>query len=108
MCAPWTAALPAIPPISTKNTENDLKITENGAKMAENGPFSLAKFDYFVAHAPYNKLVRKAYARLEERAGVEGCVAGWGVAVAGWQWDRWKEEVKAVRMVVVRAWQWQY
>jgi hypothetical protein len=24
-----------------------------------------------------------------------------GVAVAGWQWDRWKEEVEAVRMVPV-------
>jgi hypothetical protein len=32
---------------------------------------------------------------------VAGAVAGQRVAVAGWQWDRWKEEVAAVRMVVV-------
>jgi hypothetical protein len=30
------------------------------------------------------------------------------VAVAGWQWYRWKEEVKAVRMIPVWEWQWQY
>jgi hypothetical protein len=28
--------------------------------------------------------------------------------VAGWQWYRWIEESKAVRMVPVRGWQWQY
>jgi hypothetical protein len=28
--------------------------------------------------------------------------------VAGWEWERWKEEIRAVRMVVVRVWQWQY
>jgi hypothetical protein len=31
-----------------------------------------------------------------------------GVAVAGWQWYQSIREVKAVRMVVVRKWQWQY
>jgi hypothetical protein len=31
-------------------------------------------------------------------------MGAWGVAVAGWQWDRWKEEVGAVRMVVVGTW----
>jgi hypothetical protein len=37
------------------------------------------------------------------------CVAvARGVAVAGWQWDRWKEEGEAVRMVVEWQWQWQY
>jgi hypothetical protein len=30
------------------------------------------------------------------------------VAVAGWQWYQSKEESRAVRMVVVRGWQWQY
>jgi hypothetical protein len=32
------------------------------------------------------------------------------VAVVGWQWEwyRWKERIEAVRMVVVRVWQWQY
>jgi hypothetical protein len=34
--------------------------------------------------------------------------AGRGVAVAGWEWDQSKEEIKAVRMVSVRTWQWQY
>jgi hypothetical protein len=29
-----------------------------------------------------------------------------GVALAGWY--RWKEGEEAVRMVVVRMWQWQY
>jgi hypothetical protein len=33
---------------------------------------------------------------------------GWGVAVVGWQWYRWIEEVGAVRMVPIRTWQWQY
>jgi uncharacterized membrane protein len=32
------------------------------------------------------------------------CVVGWGVAVAGWEWYRWIEEIKAVRMVLVRVW----
>jgi hypothetical protein len=32
----------------------------------------------------------------------------WGVAVARWQWYRWKEDVNAVRMVPVTMWQWQY
>jgi hypothetical protein len=35
-------------------------------------------------------------------------LGGERVAVVGWQWDRWKEEVKAVRMVVVRGIGWQY
>jgi hypothetical protein len=35
-------------------------------------------------------------------ADVEHLAAAWGVAVAGWEWHRWKEEVGAVRMVVVR------
>jgi hypothetical protein len=26
------------------------------------------------------------------------------VAVAGWEWWRWIEEIRAVRMVVVRTW----
>jgi hypothetical protein len=30
------------------------------------------------------------------------------MAVAGWQWDRAKEESEAVRMVPNRGWQWQY
>jgi hypothetical protein len=30
------------------------------------------------------------------------------VVVAGWQWYRWIEEIKAVRMVPDREWQWQY
>jgi hypothetical protein len=34
--------------------------------------------------------------------------AGRGVAVVWWEWYRWIEEVKAVRMVLDRAWQWQY
>jgi hypothetical protein len=34
--------------------------------------------------------------------------AGGGVAVAGWQWWQSKEDIKAVRMVPVRKWQWQY
>jgi hypothetical protein len=34
-------------------------------------------------------------------------VAAW-VAVAGWLWDHSIGEIKAVRMVVVRTWQWQY
>jgi hypothetical protein len=34
--------------------------------------------------------------------------AGRGVAVAGCSWHRWIEEISAVRMVVVGAWQWQY
>jgi hypothetical protein len=29
----------------------------------------------------------------------------WGVAVAGWQWCQSTGQIKAVRMVVVRAWQ---
>jgi hypothetical protein len=34
---------------------------------------------------------------------------GWqGVAVVGWQWWHSIREVKAVRMVPVRMWQWQY
>jgi hypothetical protein len=41
-------------------------------------------------------------------AGLSGLVAGWGVAVAGWQWDQSTEEISAVRMVCVREWQWQY
>jgi hypothetical protein len=32
----------------------------------------------------------------------------WGVAVAGWEWWRWIEEIRADRMVVVGGWQWQY
>jgi hypothetical protein len=35
-------------------------------------------------------------------------VAGWGVAVVGWQWYQSIEQIKAVRMVLVRVWQWQY
>jgi hypothetical protein len=31
-----------------------------------------------------------------------------GLVVSGWQWYRWIEENKAVRMVPVREWQWQY
>jgi hypothetical protein len=31
-----------------------------------------------------------------------------GVAVARWQWHQSMRKVSAVRMVVVRAWQWQY
>jgi hypothetical protein len=31
-----------------------------------------------------------------------------GVAVVGWQWYQSTEEISAVRMVVVRVWQWQY
>jgi hypothetical protein len=34
--------------------------------------------------------------------------AAYQVAVAGWQWYRSTEEVKAVRMVLDRGWQWQY
>jgi hypothetical protein len=30
------------------------------------------------------------------------------VAVAGWEWCRWKEEIRAVRMVPNMTWQWQY
>jgi hypothetical protein len=30
--------------------------------------------------------------------------AGWGVAVAGCSWDRWKEGGGAVRTVVVATW----
>jgi dTDP-4-dehydrorhamnose 3,5-epimerase-like enzyme len=30
------------------------------------------------------------------------------VAVVGWQWYRWKEEDKTVRMIPDRVWQWQY
>jgi hypothetical protein len=30
------------------------------------------------------------------------------VAVAGWQWCQSKEEIKAVRMVPVKRWQWHY
>jgi hypothetical protein len=30
-------------------------------------------------------------------------VAGWGVAVAGWQWCHSKEEVETFRMVPVRT-----
>jgi hypothetical protein len=40
-----------------------------------------------------------------ERAGVR---ADWGVAVVGWQWFQSIERSKAVRMVPVRTWQWQY
>jgi hypothetical protein len=39
-----------------------------------------------------------------ERRAAYRCVAGWGVAVAGWQWDYWKEGVETVRMVLGRAW----
>jgi hypothetical protein len=35
-------------------------------------------------------------------------VAGWGVAVVGWQWYQSTQGIKAVRMVLVRVWQWQY
>jgi hypothetical protein len=35
-------------------------------------------------------------------------VVAWIVAVVGWGWYRWKEEVDAVRMVPVTTWQWQY
>jgi hypothetical protein len=31
-----------------------------------------------------------------------------GVAVVCCSWYRWIEEIRAVRMVVVREWQWQY
>jgi hypothetical protein len=37
-------------------------------------------------------------------AGGFGVFLGRGVAVAGWQWWRWKEEIEAVRMVVVGIW----
>jgi hypothetical protein len=35
-------------------------------------------------------------------------IVWWGVAVAGCSWHHWIEEIKAVRMVPVREWQWQY
>jgi hypothetical protein len=41
--------------------------------------------------------------RGEEPVGV-----AWGVAVVGWEWYRWIEEIEAVRMVPVGMWQWQY
>jgi hypothetical protein len=48
-------------------------------------------------------------ATLTSDGGADGCVAAArGVAVAGWQWYRWIEEVAAVRMVPKWAWQWQY
>jgi hypothetical protein len=37
-----------------------------------------------------------------------GVVVARRVAVAGWQWDRSKEEIKTVRVVSVRVWQCQY
>jgi hypothetical protein len=40
-----------------------------------------------------------------ERAGVR---ADWGVAVAGWQWFQSIERSKAVILIPVRTWQWQY
>jgi hypothetical protein len=51
--------------------------------------------------------------RQQRQAALDGVrvhqvVAGWGVAVVGWGWCRWKEGVRAVRMVVVTTWQWQY
>jgi hypothetical protein len=30
------------------------------------------------------------------------------VAVAGWQWACWKEEMEAVRMILDRVWRWRY
>jgi hypothetical protein len=38
----------------------------------------------------------------------ERSVVGWGVAVAGCSWCQSTEDVRAVRMVPVRVWQWQY
>jgi hypothetical protein len=32
----------------------------------------------------------------------------WAVAVAGWQWYRWKEGIRAVILISVTMWQWQY
>jgi hypothetical protein len=51
-------------------------------------------FDYFFSEFASAGLVR--------RAGLEAV----GVALAGWY--RWKEEIGGYRMVVDRAWQWQY
>jgi hypothetical protein len=42
-----------------------------------------------------------------EKGAPEGAV-GRGVAVAGWQWCHSKEQIRAVRMIVDRRWQWQY
>jgi hypothetical protein len=43
-----------------------------------------------------------------DSGGVQGDVVKWGVAVDGWEWCQSIEEIKAVRLVVVREWQWQY
>jgi hypothetical protein len=40
--------------------------------------------------------------------GLEQSTVGRGVAVVKWQWYRWKEEIRARRMVPVRTWLWQY
>jgi hypothetical protein len=34
----------------------------------------------------------------------KAAIAGWGVAVVGCSWHQSIEEIKAVRMVVVRGW----
>jgi hypothetical protein len=54
---------------------------------------------------------RGAVVRDDGEPGGVGKGAGGGrVAVVGWQWEwyRWIERIKAVRMVPDRVWQWQY
>jgi hypothetical protein len=35
---------------------------------------------------------------------IKAAIAGRRVAVAGWEWYRWREEIKAVRMVPFGMW----
>jgi hydroxymethylglutaryl-CoA synthase len=50
--------------ISTKNGIEEKKTSSNGADVPDHEIFDAKSHDYFVFHAPYNKLVQKSFGRL--------------------------------------------
>jgi hypothetical protein len=70
------------------------------------------RFDPTLAGAHLLKAVLRARAQAVHLHGLDGGTlvldtARW-VAVAGWQWDQWIEEVLAVILVPGTTWQWQW
>jgi hypothetical protein len=54
------------------------------------------------------EVMKKMKIEKKEQVWVGSWAVAQRVAVVGWQWYQSKEGVRAVRMVVVGGWQWQY
>jgi hypothetical protein len=127
------AWLPLAIPNSPENGGNSLfsgqngsNLGQNGSNLGQNGSFSGQNGSKSGQNGQNGDILAGHRTRLRVLApGVPVsfrvsalCAArvrgGWAaapgerVAVAGCSWYRWMGEIKAVRMVLIRMWQWQY